>query len=120
MPGIEQARVITGYYDVTGYGWIIDTDHLYDPTDPEVASDKDTMGPARISEETTNRLVSGEGKPFQMYDDDGELYYTGRIIVPPGEEDGELLFRPLSDFGEGNAGCTEIRYQNDKGEWKTL
>ena len=43
-----------------------------------------------------------------MYDDDGGHYYNGVLI---GDYDG---FEPLDDFGEGNAGCTEIRLYNNK------
>lgn len=121
MPGIEVARWITGYYDVTGYGWVITQDHLWD-AEYDYASWNVTgvMGPRDISPEITMLLNNGEGVPFKMYDDDGELYYSGRIIVPKAEKDGELLFRPLSDFGTPNAGATEIRYQNAEGKWETL
>ena len=58
----------------------------------------------------------GEGHKFRMYDDDGELYYTGLFIGDADSEDG---FKPLDDFGEGNAGCTRIDYF-EKGKWVTL
>jgi hypothetical protein len=50
-----------------------------------------------------------KGRAFAMYDDDGELYYRGRIwtAAEPGTE---ADFGPLDDFGTPNAGCTEIRY----------
>ena len=116
---IEIARAITGYYEVTGYGWIIDEDHLFDPKE-DGASDKGVMGPSRITPEITTQLNKGEGMPFRMYDDDGELYYSGRLIVPEGEEWGDLFFRPLSDFGGPNAGATEIHYKNDRDQWESL
>lgn len=116
MPGIEYVKKMTGYYDVTGYGWIIDIDHLAIEY-PTFGDETGTMGPINISDEITALLNKGEGIPFRMYDDDGELYYSGRIIVP---DDDDLRFRPLSDFGEPNAGCTEIRYQNSEDNWETL
>lgn len=119
MPGIEYMKHLTGYYNVTGYGWIIDTDHLSIEYQDSI-DDTGTAGPSNITDEITNGLNKGAGIPFKIYDDDGELYYSGRIIVPKGEEDGEMMFRPLSDFGEPNAGATEIRYEDDKGEWKAL
>lgn len=60
-------------------------------------------------------LKAGEGQRFRMYDDDGELYYDGRIV---GDYDG---FEPLDDFGMPNVGCTNIRYLNaNTGAWETL
>ena len=47
------------------------------------------------------RLCANPAK-FEMFDDDGELYYTGTIY---GEYDGS---EPLEDFGMPNAGCTRI------------
>lgn len=54
---------------------------------------------------------------FQMFDDDGELYYSGINYGDWTSEDG---FRPLDEYGEGAAGCTEIKYKNAAGEWETL
>ena len=51
--------------------------------------------------------------PFRMYDDDGELYYEGKMSE---ECEG---FEPLDDFGMPNAGCTEIRLL-EKGKWVRL
>jgi hypothetical protein len=50
---------------------------------------------------------------FQMFDDDGELYYSGLML--PGD-DGDLL-APLDDFGTPNAGCTTIKVANFRGGW---
>lgn len=60
-------------------------------------------------------LKAGKGEKFKMYDDDGELYYEGRIV---GEDYHQL--EPLDDFGMGNAGCTDIRYKNEKGIWESI
>jgi len=43
-----------------------------------------------------------KGVKFQMFDDDMNLYYEGKII---GNYSG---FEPLDDFGMPNAGCTSI------------
>ena len=51
-----------------------------------------------------------------MYDDDGELYYTGFMVLFDGGDE----FGPLEDFGGPNAGCTEIRIKNAAGEWETV
>jgi hypothetical protein len=52
---------------------------------------------------------------FRLLDGDGEVYYEGLSD----DCDSESAFAPLDDFGEGDAGCTEIQYlcQNI---WKTL
>ena len=49
------------------------------------------------------KLINGEGTTFHLYDDDGELYYVGRIV---GDFEG---FEPLDDFGTPNAGCTKMK-----------
>lgn len=91
------------------YGWIIDKDEID-------GSGIGTMGPRSISEDFQKGLLQGSGRKFRMYDDDGELYYEGRILT---QADDETLFAPLDDYGTPNAGCTEIRYLNGR-EWRTL
>ena len=64
-------------------------------------------------------LKLGGGRKFRLLDDDGNVYFEGRIIIKGddiggGEED----FMPLDGFGEG-FGCTEIQYL-ENGEWETL
>lgn len=58
-----------------------------------------------------------KGYPFRMFDDDGNLYYSGFLV---GDKDSEDGFMPLDDYGTPNAGCSYIQYKNDKGEWETL
>lgn len=53
-------------------------------------------------------------EPFIMEDCDGEVYYRGKIA---GEFDG---FEPLDDFGMPNAGCTDIKYWDEKNGYTTL
>lgn len=56
--------------------------------------------------EQKEKLVTfGYTEKFKMYDDDGELYYSGLAKL-------NADFDPLDDFGTPNAGCTEIRYYN--------
>ena len=73
-----------------------------------------TIGPNDATPEQVTSLNEGNGETFKMFDDDGELYYTGKII---GDYDG---FEPLDDFGTPNAGATEIKYKNKEGKWETL
>lgn len=99
------------------YGWIIDTDHIDNGTDNGV------IGPRNIDPDAAVRLKKDPecGERFRMYDDDGELYYSGRILFDLFDDtDGyEVEFAPLDDFGMPNAGCTEIRYWQ-AGKWVTL
>lgn len=96
------------------YGWVIDKDHLFDPNAHSDRDDKGTMGPRDISPEHQEMLKKGEGKKFKMYDDDGELYYEGRIVGECNE------LEPLDDFGMPNAGCTDIQYKNKEGKWESV
>ena len=51
---------------------------------------------------------------FKIYDDDGELYLSGKST-----DDSD--FGPLDDFGMPSYGATEIRYKNKKtGRYETL
>jgi hypothetical protein len=93
------------------YAWIITRDHIADVT-IEAGTNSDAAGVTGPHNQVAE-LKSGEGKAFRMLDDDGNLYYTGRII---GNHSG---FEPLEDFGTPNAGCTEIRYLNNH-KWETL
>lgn len=103
------------------YGWMIDIDHSPDTNSPEGTNvnAKGVTGPHDIAPAILKRLHAGEGRPFHMKDDDGEFYYTGRIITPVDEEQGEMDFAPLDDFGEPNAGATEIWYEIN-GKWAAL
>lgn len=71
------------------------------------------IGPRNATDTQSQQLTAGKGKAFRMYDDDGELYYSGRII---GEYEG---LEPLEDYGTPNAGATEIRMYNN-GKWETI
>jgi hypothetical protein len=48
------------------------------------------------------------GSRFDMFDDDGILIYSGRIV---GDFTG---FEPLADYGRPNAGCTTIHIDGEK------
>ena len=50
---------------------------------------------------------------FRLYDDDGILYYEGRMCP-------NCDFEPLDDYGTPNAGCTRIDVQSNNGQWQTL
>lgn len=98
------------------YAWIIDVDHLFEESEPGepgwTPNEAGITGPYEATEADLLRLKAGEGDTFQMFDDDGNLYYTGRCVVSNGMtfEDEEPCFGPLDDFGMGNAGCTSITW----------
>ena len=115
--------------------WIITKDRIADDRDklehPEGqcnAYAKGLMGPSNISEDDQRRLRAGEGKPFRLKDDDGILYYEGRILERSSitdeyesgfwGQDSELA--PLESFGGPNAGCVQIEYKNKDGKWEGL
>lgn len=99
------------------YAWTIDTDHLYDPMD-DMPDEAGTTGPRAATSADLARLADGEGWVFRMYDDDGILYYSGRLVVSGDttREDEEAMFGPLQDFGTPNAGAVTIRWAWDG--WK--
>lgn len=98
----------------TGYAWLITKDHTADEDD-EPGTNANAIGitgPSTATPEDLARLEAGEGDTFEMYDDDGEKYYTGRLVVS-GElthDDEEACSGPLDDYGTPNAGATEIRW----------
>jgi hypothetical protein len=101
------------------YGWVITRDWITE------GQDVDVVGPRDIPEDLLVRLRNGEGDRFQMYDDDGELYYEGRIVwaaedYAPGLGHVEEGFEPLYDFGMPNAGCVDIRYYELEKGWVRL
>ena len=51
------------------------------------------------------------GWTFKMYDDDGSLYYSGRLVTPDDETpDDATAGAPLWDFGQPDSGCVTITY----------
>ena len=84
------------------YNWTITRDYI------DNGAETGLTGPFNKSRHTDNETE------FRMYDDDGELYYAGKIW---GDFDG---FEPLDDFGMPSAGCTEIRLRDSSGKFRTL
>lgn len=111
------------------YGWKITTDHL--TAHPGGADDHTGLeGPHDITENTRmlldtkttpeEALPEGlERQTFEMYDDDGQTYYTG-VIVWDADDDTEYfedyLLAPLRDFGAPNAGAVRVHYHG-RPEW---
>jgi hypothetical protein len=90
--------------------WVI-TKNVLDADDPEVTEDNPGV-PKSIFEPDAKG-----GVPFQLFDDDGELYYRGRHF---GDWMSERGFDPL-DWAMGYAGCTCIKYRDpETGKWEVL
>jgi hypothetical protein len=101
------------------YGWVITKDHLYPEAEEGVYSGPGVMGPWNIAPQVERKLgTPGQRFIFRMYDDDGELYYTGYGAVPDGVEPGDedFAFGPLDDYGTPNAGAVTIKWQGHP-EW---
>lgn len=101
------------------YAWIIDTDHIASTDEPEGTNcnAKGLMGPRAADKTLIEALKAGKGLQFKMYDDDGELYYTGRGIADKDDQESEdFCYGPLGDFGTPNAGAVLIKWTNHP-EW---
>jgi hypothetical protein len=96
------------------YAWLITKDHLTDPDHD--TDDAGTYGPSGTTFTREQIRTHPLALEFRMFDDDGELYYTGLCIASTDES----LFCPLDDFGTPNAGCTRIDYRNEAGDWEAL
>jgi len=92
------------------YAWIIDRDHLSGGDD----SDAGTVGPRFAPDSLLADLKAGKGTLFRLFDDDGELYYSGRIVFADPDEGVGL--EPLDDYGAPNAGCTTM-HAFERGVW---
>lgn len=114
------------------YAWIIDKDHGAEPgaAPGTYAGNAATVaGPHDAPANLLARLAAGEGTKFRLYDDDGELYYSGRLVLAdPSQErlsrNGyadlpEEAFGPLWDFGTPNAGAVEIKFNIGR-KWLSL
>ena len=92
------------------YGWIITRDFIFD------GEAKGTCGPRNIEPAVLEALRNNgaDCERFRILDDDGELYYHGRLYGGTG-------FEPLWDFAMPNAGATTIEIRNPKtGQYETL
>mgnify|MGYP000973939704 CR=1 FL=1 len=100
------------------YGWRITKDFLDDELRER------TMGPRDISPGVMALLREELGQPFRLYDDDGNLYFEGRMLLDPPNKgcrvqmpsESEWAHAPLYDFGAPDSGCTEIHWLVN-GEW---
>jgi hypothetical protein len=88
------------------YAWIIDTDLLTPDQAVKVT------GPSDAPQDLIHQLETDPeaGDRFQMLDDDRNVQYLGRILGGGTDADEDAAFGPLTDFGIGDGGCTDIQY----------
>src|SRR5215472_17461504 len=108
------------------YAWMISYDHISEPGEPAPSNSnaKGMIGPYGADPVKIARLVEAIGRGrkhasefpdvewFKIYDDDGEVYYTGVRMGEAEEFGSEEGFKPLDDFGTPNAGAVPIDYLN--------
>ncbi len=92
------------------YAWVITKDNIDTDAEGVIGPRGATMDAAEIRR---------DGQMFKIFDADGEFYYGGYIA---GKYSG---FEPLDDYGEPNAGATEIRYRGGVpgaiwGKWEAI
>ena len=92
------------------YQWKITKDHIADLSEPAPSNCNAVgmFGPRGYDGSMDSEMTW----KFQMFDDDGELYYEG--VQTENAEDA-----PLYDFGLPNAGCTIIKHFV-KGKFETV
>jgi hypothetical protein len=97
------------------YAWVITRDHLAELGDYSVPKRVGVSGPRDATD--AQLALAAKGRAWRVLDDDGEIYYSGRIwAAEPGSDDD---FGPLDDFGAPDAGATEIQYRSGN-RWETL
>ena len=101
--------------------WTITTDRLAEErAKPNTNANAVGMTGPRTADMTAAEIVAHpDSKRFRMTGDDGEVYYEGMCYLPEGFT--EDAFAPKDDFGEPNAGATEIHYWNAEAQqWEPL
>lgn len=100
--------------DEDAHAWILTHDYTEDGEYNQVG----TNGPSTATDEATQAVKTpGDHRiAFDMYDDDGEKYYSGYFTIDPNYTDEYFTNSPLYDFGLPNAGATKIKYPT-KPEW---
>lgn len=86
-----------------GQVWVITVDYLFDPAF-DSKSRVGVFGPHYATNDERDRCLE-EGEIFELYDDDGELVYSGKFLGDP--------LAPLYDFGMPDAGCTTVKVNGE-------
>lgn len=88
-----------------GYRWIITKDRISEPDEKNYVG---TQGPYGLDES-----LKDNPQHFSLYDDDGICYAEGMLYSTDEEHNGEVLFAPLWEFGQGNWGCAYIKVNGE-------
>lgn len=87
------------------YGWVITKDFLANEESGPEGTNANAVGMAGPRDLSIPvDVIKLNGREFEMFDDDGVLYYEGFGLGCTGDE-------PLTDFGMPNAGCTQIKWK---------
>jgi hypothetical protein len=105
--------------------FIITKDHIADPDQPAGTNlnAAGVVGPSAASDADVARLKAGEGIPFRLLDDDGNVYYEGRRLEESDADpfyDGEPELAPLDCFGTPNAGAVSQQERNAAGRRESI
>jgi hypothetical protein len=90
--------------------WIIDKDHIKDQY-----SNREGRASRDYEEEV---FLTLELVKWRVKDDDGDIYYEGRMTKERLEDSEDRSFGPL-DFAMADAGATTMEYFQD-GKWEQL
>jgi hypothetical protein len=96
--------------------WIITRDLLFEDT-PNTGNTKSRAG-VHSADYDEARFARADTLEIRLLDDDGEVYYEGRITRRRLEGAEDRAFEVL-DWAMADAGCTELQFY-DKGRWETL
>lgn len=98
--------------------WIIDVDHINEIMND--LPDEVTINREGVHSNDFDPIMFMEMDrvPWRVLDDDGEVYYEGRMSKKRLESHAELAFGPL-DFAMADAGATTMEYVKD-GKWEVL
>jgi hypothetical protein len=117
------------------YAWIVERDYTVDVGNHEPRYNEsakrfehsipktfkevdDLEGPRNAHPKALKDLHAGKGKAFQLWDDDGILYYTGRWFESLSDQGYDSIdpdvwgSDPLHDWGTPAAGATEMTVGN--------
>lgn len=107
--------------DEAGYAWVIFKSWIDGKLDTTTNRNSGFVHPVQVdiggpsnASQAMFELVNTRGKLFRIYDDDGVLYYEGRVYYAP--DCNEDYGNPLEDWGTPGAGATSLRYYED-GKW---
>jgi hypothetical protein len=118
------------------YAWIIEKDYTeglgdheprfnettkqFEHSVPKSFEASDVEGPRDAHPDALRDLRAGKGQAFQLWDDDGILYYRGRWFEQvdehgrPVETSHAPYGDPLADYGTPNAGATSMTVGNNQ------